>query len=171
MEQPNKSNSNPQAHLDFITGAVLFLICLWASVASIGYWKKMGGRFYASPGFMPILICSALGIMSLILMARSLKNSSFQERTGQLTRAFRQTLSSKTVHRATIGIGMFAVYVFGMLGKMPFWAASLLTLFAVLMFLRFDKTLLTACKLFLISALSIGGIILLFQVAFSVPMP
>jgi uncharacterized protein (DUF486 family) len=58
-----------------------------------------------------------------------------------------------------------------MLGKMPFWLASFLALSAVLIFVRFDKTLKTVLKMLLIAALCVAGIVLLFQYAFNVPMP
>ncbi len=174
MEQNHENKSTPvdsKAHLDFLTSIVLLLVCAGAIVTSLGYWKKLGGNFYASPGFMPVIICSALSFMAILLLLRSLKNSSVQQRVQQLGTAFGRTVRSSNVHRGAVGILVFAVYVFVLLGKLPFWLASLITLFAVLMFLQFDKKLLTAVKLLLIAGLSIAAIILLFQFAFSVPMP
>lgn len=174
MEDKNEIKTDEvknKAQLDFITSVVLLVVCVCAIIASIGYWRGVGGKFFASPGFMPIIISGALSLMAVMLMVSSLKDSSVKERVRQLCASFIATVRSRNVHRAAVGIAMFAVYVFAMLGRMPFWLASFITLFALLMFLLFDKKLKTAIKLLLVSSLSVAGIILLFQVAFSVPMP
>ncbi len=174
MEQQNQAktgSAGDKAHLDFLTSVVLLVVSISAAITSLGYWREIGGKFYASPGFMPIIICSALAFMALLMMVGSLKNSSVKERVAQLAAAFGRTVKSPVVHQAAIGIFIFAVYVFLLLGKIPFGPASFIGLFATMLFLKFEKKLRTILKLLLISALSIASIILLFQIVFSVPMP
>lgn len=158
-------------HLDFLTSIILFIISVSAIVISIGYWKRSGEVFYASPGFMPVIIASCLVLMSVILFTQSLRGSSVSERCAQLAMAIPAGLRSHKVWRAAGGLAVFAVYIFLLLGRLPFWLASFLVLAATLLYLNGKKELRTILKLLLIAAGSIAAIVLLFQVAFSVPMP
>ncbi len=160
-----------RAHLDFITSIILILVSVGVIITSIGYWKRQRVTFYESAGFMPVLIASGLLIMALRLLKESLAYDNVQNFVKRLGIAFGQTVRSNTVHRAIVGLAIFAVYVFVLLGRMPFWLASFLPLAAVLVFVRYDGTLKTALKMVLIAALCVAGIVGLFQFAFAVPMP
>ena len=120
---------------------------------------------------MPVLIAGGLLIMSLRLLREALKQDSAHSFISRLKVSFGQTVRSNTVHRAIIGLIIFGIYVFVLLGRMPFWLASFLPLAAVLVFVRYDGTLKTALKMILIAALCVAGIVGLFQFAFAVPMP
>ena len=175
LSEDNKHVAMPpdREHLDFLTSIILFIVCVVAIILSMGYWKKLGGAFYASPGFMPTIIAGALIIMAITLFVNSIKGSSISERCRQLGAAVPATLHSRGFWRAVIGLAIFAVYIFVLLGRLPFWLASFLVLLAILLYLNFEGKFQfkPVLKLILIAALSIGGIVLLFQVAFSVPMP
>lgn len=174
MDDLNKEMSGhieEKQHLDFLTSIVMLIVSISAIIASIGYWRQVGGKFYASPGFMPAMICGALVLMSLLMLKGSLKDSSIKIRIEQLKESFGLTVKSRTVLQATICTLIFAVYVFLLLGRLPFWLASFLGLFFTIVYLKFEKKLGTILKLLLISVLSIAGIVLLFQYIFSVPMP
>ncbi len=175
LSEDNKHVAMPpdREHLDFLTSILLFVVCVAAIILSMGYWKQLGGAFYASPGFMPTIISAFLLVMSVVLFFDSLKGSSISERCRQLGAAVPATLHSKVFWRAVIGLAIFAVYIFVLLGRLPFWLASFLVLLAILLYLNFEGKfqLKPVLRLVLIAALSVGGIVLLFQVAFSVPMP
>ncbi len=158
-------------HLDFLTSIVLFIICIAAIILSVGYWKASKAVFYASPGFMPIIIASGLALMSVIQFFGSLKGSSISERWAQVAYAIPAGLRSPKVWRAAGGLAIFAIYIFVLLGRLPFWLASFLALLASLLYLNWKKEVKTILKLAVIAALSIAGIVVLFQVIFSVPMP
>lgn len=160
-------------HLDFLTAIILLIVSVAAIILSLGYWRDLGGEFYASPGFMPTIIAAFLIVMAVTLLLQSVKGSSVAERCRQLGAALPRTLRSRTFWRAVIGLAIFAVYIFGMLGRLPFWLASFLVLFAILLYLNLEGKvqLKPVLKLLLIAVLSVAGIVLLFQVAFSVPMP
>lgn len=158
-------------HLDFLTAIILLVVSVAAIILSLGYWRDLGGEFYASPGFMPTIIAAFLLVMAAILFANSLKGSSVSERLSQLGAALPATLRSRTFWRAVVGLAIFAVYIFVLLGRLPFWLASLIVLLAILFYLNQPKGMKSIVTLALIGVLSVAGIILLFQVAFSVPMP
>lgn len=158
-------------HLDFVTAIVLLAVCVLVLVLSMGYWKKIGGEFYASPGFMPSVIAGGLAVMALTLLLNSLKGSSIQERCRQVRAALPATLQSGNFWRTILGLCIFAIYIYGMLGRLPFAIASLIVLEAVLFYLNRPKGTKNIIKIALIGILSVAGIVLLFQQVFSVPMP
>ena len=159
------------SHQDFLTSLILIGISIYVIITSLGYWQKQKVVFYESAGFVPILITSGLLLMSIRLMKQSLKQDSVKNYIVRIKKGTVETIKSNKVHRALVGLALFWVYVFLMLGKMPFWLASFLTLAAVLVFVRFDKKWQTSLKMIVIAALCVAGIVGLFQFAFSVPMP
>ena len=160
-----------RAHLDFLTATILILVSIAVIITSIGYWQRQRVTFYESAGFMPVLIAGGLLIMSVRLLREALNQDSVRHFIGRLKVSFGQTVRSNTVHRAIVGLVIFAIYVFALLGRLPFWLASFLSLAAVLVFVRYDGTLKTALKMIFIAALCVAGIVGLFQFAFAVPMP
>ena len=160
-----------RAHLDFLTATILILVSIAVIITSIGYWQRQRVTFYESAGFMPVLIAGGLLIMSVRLLREALNQDSVRHFISRLKVSFGQTVHSNTVHRAIVGLVIFAIYVFALLGRLPFWLASFLSLAAVLVFVRYDGTLKTALKMIFIAALCVAGIVGLFQFAFAVPMP
>lgn len=160
-----------RAHLDFLTATILILVSIAVIITSIGYWQRQRVTFYESAGFMPVLIAGGLLIMSVRLLREALNQDSVRHFISRLKVSFGQTVRSNTVHRAIVGLVIFAIYVFALLGRLPFWLASFLSLAAVLVFVRYDGTLKTALKMIFIAALCVAGIVGLFQFAFAVPMP
>jgi len=154
-------------HLDFITSLVLMLACVGVIIVAYGDHIKSRKAFYASPGFMPIIIAGSLFLLAVSLMRQSLKNSSVKERVTRVLGAIPRGAGSPRFKNSLIALGFFAVYIFALLRFLPFWLASLILLFVCFVYLKASK--LVFCVL--ISALSIGGIVLLFQIIFHVPMP
>ncbi|MDR2134655.1 MAG: tripartite tricarboxylate transporter TctB family protein [Treponema sp.] len=154
-------------HLDFISALVLMVLCVFSSVLALSYYVKSKKEFYASPGFMPMLIGVILFLLSLSLLVQSLKGSSLKERFGQAAAAFRRGTGSRRFFNSAAGLAIFGVYIYALLRFLPFWLASFIFLAAVFMYLRASGIV----KCVIIAALSIGGIVLLFQIAFRVPMP
>ena len=159
------------SHHDFLTSLILIAVSVYVIITSLGYWQKQKVAFYESAGFVPILITSGLLLMAFRLLRQSLKQDSVKNYIVRLKKGAIETVRSNTVHRALVGLALFWIYVFVLLGKMPFWLASFLTLSAVLIFVRFDKKWQTSLKMIVIAALCVAGIVGLFQFAFSVPMP
>jgi hypothetical protein len=154
-------------HLDFVTALVLMLVCVGSGSLAIRYYLKSKTEFYASPGFMPMIITGILFLLSVSLMAQSLKGGKAGDLFQKAMRAIPAGVKSKRFINSVIGLAMFAVYVFVFLKFLPFWLSSLILLFAVFAYLKAAKLWLCA----VISILAIGGIVLLFQIAFRVPMP
>ncbi|MDR1318637.1 MAG: tripartite tricarboxylate transporter TctB family protein [Treponema sp.] len=154
-------------HLDFAASVILMAVCVFALVLSWGYYLKSKAKFYASPGFMPIIIAGSLFIMALVLFLKSIKGSSVKQRFFQILEALPGGLKSKRFLNSLVALGMFGVYTYVLLPLLPFWLSSFIVLLASLLYLKAS----TVIKCIIIAAISIGGIVLLFQVAFRVPMP
>ena len=154
-------------HLDFITSIVLMLVCIVYSVMAYGYYVKSKSPFYASPGFMPIIIAVSLFLLSLSLMLQSLKNSSLKENIRRFLEAIPRGVKSIRFRQSIIGLAIFWVYIFVLMRFLPFWLSSLILVFSSFLFLKAAKPVKSA----IIAILSVGGIVLLFQFIFRVPMP
>jgi hypothetical protein len=154
-------------HLDFITSIVLMILSVATLPVSYGYFQKSRKAFYASPGFMPIIIAAALFLLGLSLMLQSLKDSSVKENLRRLIDAAPRGFRSLRFRNSVIGLGFFGVYIYILLRFLPFWLASLILLFVCFIFLKASGFV----KCVIISGLSVGGIVLIFQIVFRVPMP
>ena len=80
-------------------------------------------------------------------------------------------MQSRTFWKAVGGLAIFAVYVYVLLGKLSFGVASFIVLLATLLYTHIDGKVKTAVKMVIIALCAVVGIVLLFQYAFSVPMP
>jgi hypothetical protein len=154
-------------HLDFAASVILMGVCVCAVVLSWGYYLKSKAVFYASPGFMPIIIAGSLFIMALALFLKSIKGSSVKARFLQILEALPGGVKSKRFLNSLVALGLFGVYIYVLLPLLPFWLSSFIVLLASLLYLKAS----TVIKCIIIAAIGIGGIVLLFQVAFRVPMP
>ncbi|NBK25882.1 MAG: hypothetical protein EOM68_28190, partial [Spirochaetia bacterium] len=66
-----------------------------------------------------------------------------------------------------IGMLIMGLYAYFLIGLLPYWLSSVLFLIALMAFLRAAKL----WKIILISILSVGLVIVLFQVVFNVSLP
>jgi len=158
-------------HLDFIAGIILFIISVSGIGISIGYYHEQGKIFYASAGFMPIIICSVLAVLSLLLFIGSLKETSVKEHIKRLGVSAKETIKSRLFRRSLFGLVLIGIYVFLLLPILEFVISSFIVLVAILIFAKGEKTIWGNVKLIIIGALAIGFIYLLFKVAFRVPLP
>ena len=169
-ESPRDSDATEpkgMEHLDFITSLVLMVVSIITSIVSFGYYEKSRKAFYASPGFMPIIIAGALFFLALSLMLQSTRKNSVKEIFSRIREAASRGFKSLRFRNSVIGLGFFGIYIYVLLRFLPFWLASFLLLFVCFVFLKASSLV----KCIIISALSSGGIVLLFQMVFRVPMP
>lgn len=159
------------AHLDFLTAVILIVVSVAVAVTSLAYWQKQRVVFYESAGFMPMIIAAGLFVMALRLLKESLKHDQVKNFIVRLKAGAVLTAKSGQVHRALVGLIVFAIYVFILLGRLEFWLASFIALAAVLVYVRYDGRWQTVLKMLMIAALCVAGIVGLFQYAFEVPMP
>ena len=154
-------------HLDFITSIILMIVCIMVAYTSYGYYVKSKVIFYASPGFMPIVFAGALFVLSLALMAKSLKKASAKDCIRRVLDAIPRGIKNDEFKNVMKAVLIFALYVFVLIRFIPFWVASYIVLLACFIMLKAS----TLIKSMIIALLSLGCIFLIFQVIFHVPMP
>ena len=158
--------------IDLIAGVVTFGVSIYVMIISITFWKEdFVDVFYYSAGLMPMMIGACLFIFSTIYIIRTLKEHSLKECLLDIKNFSIEFVKNKNVHKALIGLVIFWIYIFLMLGKMPFWLATFITLSALLLFINWKKSIKKILILLLISASATFAIILIFQIIFKVPMP
>lgn len=158
--------------IDLIAGVVTFAVSIYVMIKSITFWKEdFVDVFYYSAGLMPMMIGISLFIFSALYIRRTLKEHPLKECLLDIKKFSIEFVKSKDVHKALIGLVIFWIYIFLMLGKMPFWLATFVTLSALLLFINWKKSVKQILKLLLISGVSTFMIILIFQIIFKVPMP
>ena len=165
-----------QGHLDFLTSLILIVVCIVIMVTCQGYYQQQLSRrivssFYESTGFMPTVFAAFLMVMALIQLIGSLRRASVKSYALQLVHSAKATVVSPRFWKAVGGLVIFAIYVYGLLGRLSFGVASFLVLFATLMYTHPEKNWKTWLKMGVIALCASAGIVLLFQYAFSVPMP
>ena len=159
--------SGSMEHLDFITSIVLMLVCAGVAFTAYGYYVKSGKAFYASPGFMPIIISGSLFLLAVSLMRQSLKKASVMEHFRRIFGAIPGGVKGDRFKNTMVALLIFGIYIFLLMRFLPFWLASLILVFTCFIYLKAAKPIISA----VISILSVGGIVLLFQIIFHVPMP
>ena len=158
--------------IDLIAGVVTFAVSIYVMINSITFWKEdFVDVFYYSSGLMPMMIGACLFIFSALYIRRTLKEHSLKECLKDIKNFSIEFVKSKNVHKALVGIAIFWIYIFLMLGRMPFWLATFITLSALLLFINWQKSFKKIIILLLISAVATFMIILVFQIIFKVPMP
>ena len=171
MEQ---KQTRPQTRygIDFIAGVVTFAVSIYVMIKSITFWKEdFVDVFYYSSGLMPMMIGICLFIFSALYIRRTVKEHTLKGCLVDIKNFSIEFVKSKNVHKALVGLVIFWIYIFLMLGKMPFWLATFITLSALLLFITWEKSAKKIIKLLVISGVGTFMIIFVFQIMFKVPMP
>jgi hypothetical protein len=125
-----------------------------------------------SPGLLPVILGIALIVLSLLLLIKSLipengQGVALSEQLATLAAWFPTLFRNKDIINMTAGVAIMAIYVFGLVKNLPYWAASLIFLLGMFFFLRIGKW----GKVIVLSLASVGGVLLLFQVIFRAALP
>lgn len=167
-----KKRPETRCGLDILASVIIFAVSVYVIIMSFVYWKDdYVDEFYYSSGLMPFIIGSALLLMSIIYFYRTVKEHSFSVCIKDLKNFSLEFIKSKSVHKSLVILVMFFIYIYFMVGKLPFAIATFIALSAILIFVNFEKSWKRILKMVVISACATGAIILVFQVIFKVPMP
>lgn len=172
MGDQKQTDPKSRFGMDLVAGVIVLAVSVYVMCKSITFWKEdFVDVFYYSSGLMPMIIGICLFIFSVIYIRRTLKEHPFKECLFDIKTFCAEFVKSKNVHKALIGIAIFWVYIFIMLGRLPFWIATFIALSTLLIFINWEKSFGKIAKLLLISACATFAIILVFQIIFNVPMP
>jgi uncharacterized membrane protein len=164
---------------DFFFSFVLIALGIYCVIEGMRIYRVAAAapynitEFTISPAFLPVVLGVSLVLCSLALCIQSLKagGKSLQENWHTYWMMAKKGLAPALRHRDTVslvvGLAIIAVYTFLLLGRLPFWAASLLFLVPLMVYLRAAKP----WKILVVSCVGIGLVYLLFQVAFKTSLP
>lgn len=158
---------------DFNISLVLMALGLYTTIEGIRMYRKAARppynieQFSISPGFLPTILGALLLILSIALFINSIKGCGFRSQVSSLYVWSKQAIHNTDIRLMGIGMLIMGLYAYLLIGLLPYWISSILFLIALMMFLRATKL----WKIILISILSVGLVIVLFQVVFNVSLP
>ena len=161
---------------DFIFSIILILLGSYVIIEGMNIYHKAAEKpykitqFSVSPGFLPVLLGIALVITSVILLVQSFRGEKFSEalscRKTEFTEWAKSAFDSNVLNMA-IGVVMMFFYTFFLMEWLPFWAASVIFLVAMFLFLRIGK----AWKAVVLAVLVVALIVVLFKYGFGAALP
>lgn len=161
---------------DFIFSIILILLGSYVIVEGMNIYHKAAEKpykitqFSVSPGFLPVLLGIALVITSFILLVQSFKGEKFSAALANRKSEFSEwtkTAFNSNVLNMAIGCIMMFIYTFFLMEWLPFWAASVIFLLAMFVFLKIGKV----WKSVVLSILVVALIVLLFKYGFGAALP
>lgn len=156
-----------EPRLNFISSTVLTLVAVAILVGSVGIYTRADEPLHASPALMPGLLGAALLVSSLLLLRQSLQQDGVRIRLSEARDWFVAVARNPDTRTTVVGLLLMAIYTFVLVHVLQFWAASLIFAVAMLLFLR-------AARWYWVLAIAggtVGAIVLLFSVAFNIPLP
>lgn len=174
MQEPEAPAADERmARVDLIAATIF--IALGAAVAYLSWimprLENRGVHLLTVPGLVPGMLGLLLAICGLIVLVRALRSARMP------WRAFLAGLAGNESLRASVVALLALVYTLGLVGRLPFWAAT--ALFVLVFILIFEVYLTDAPKPLLKSlpwaaGISVGtaiAVTLVFERAFLVRLP
>jgi putative tricarboxylic transport membrane protein len=161
---------------DFVTALILVAFAtamLWASLAMPRYQERNIDPLSA-PGIVPGFLAVVILILALLLLIRSVRRGGHRLATGDGTA--RAALVAPATRRMLACLALGLVYAIGLVGAMPFWAATFL--FVTVFIVAFEWQLVAPARRWLMlataalqGALISAAVTLVFQELFLVSLP
>jgi putative tricarboxylic transport membrane protein len=152
---------------DLIVAAVFlaFAVAVLAAAASMPTFTDQGTPLYVAPGVVPAFHAIVLAILSIILAVRAILRGALHP----------VSVGAPAQNLARIGLAAALALVFavGLVGRLPFWLAAALFIFAFIMAFEFRGGQLPR-KATIAAAIGCAtgiGISLLFERVFLIRMP
>lgn len=161
---------------DFVFSVILILVGVYVTVEGMNIYHKASEKpykitqFFVSPGFLPVILGGALILTSIILLVQSFKGEKFSEALAARKTEFTEwtkTAFNANVLNMVIGCVMMFIYTFFLMEWLPFWAASVIFLVAMFIFLKIGKV----WKSVVLAVLVVALIVLLFKYGFGAALP
>jgi hypothetical protein len=166
-------DEKPSPFADLLTGVAWFAV---ATAVIIGAWhmdrlERLSATIYTAPGLVPGLLGAAIGLMSIILIARAL-------RAGALAQAEFPRVEALAHWRLIAALVFGLIFALALVGRgLPFWLAAAIYITAMVFTFQFadrrrDKQLVRGGAVALVYGVIAGlAIHYLFQDLFLVRLP
>lgn len=163
---------------DFMFSFVLIALGIYVVIEGMKIFRFAAGNpyriteFTVSPAFLPVILGYALIFCSVLLFFQSLKTGqrkvdALKTHINNIKTMFLPIFKDVDILSMAGGLVFIAIYTFVLLGRLPFWLASLIFLMAIMFYLKAGKW----WKIVIVSVSAIALILLLFVVGFNAAMP
>lgn len=159
---------NVRKHLfgDLVVGIALILFGIITAVVSLK--MKIFKTFLDAPGLFPLMLGCLFVVLGLMLLVPSLRDGAVGEAKKSLGKqAILEFARDDKTIRTLILIAFMVIYIFVLIGRIPFTLASWLYLMATMLYLKSTKI----WKIILISTLASVLISVAFRYGFRIPLP
>lgn len=153
--------------LNFISSLILTALSIVILVGSFNIYARSSEPLHSSPGLMPGMLGIALLLCSVLLFRQSIVDDGLRKRSAEAKAWLVALVKHPDTRSTVVGLALMAIYTFVLIHVFQFWVASLIFAIAMLAFLRSTKWY----WILVISGATVGGIVLLFDVVFNVPLP
>jgi len=159
------------AKLDAIVAVLMMALGIIAVIeaAKMPIAKTFGAAWYTSPGLMPIVFGYALIVMSAVMLIKScvISKGICKEDVVRAIAYFK----TKTFFRLLLAAFLLTVYIFVLLGNMPYMLATFLYLFVTMFLFRTETTSKHIVIMLLVSAAVAIGLGYGFKELARIPLP
>ena len=173
---PENGSNNTLRKADIISSIVIFIFGLYVLAHGIymSFYAVTGTKvWYYSPGMYPIVLGSALMVLSVLLF---LKNYAFSRHSDDNSMNGPESFEGfwGGVHRSTavlrllISIIIFAVYIFVLFGNLPFILATFIYLSVTITVFRQNKF--AIWKIIIVALFTSVTVYFLFGIIAAVPL-
>lgn len=163
-----------RARADLLTGIVLALLGLYVFYEAYNMPRLEVRRIHPAtiPGLVPMILGAGLAFLGTLLALRSWRMDAPDG-----WRGLAALFGTMVAARVMAGLLLVLVFTLGLIGSLPFWAASMIFIAAFILtfeLLLTDAPIPTATSLFWAAATAVvcgGGIYYLFATVFLVRLP
>lgn len=159
---------------DFIFSFVLLALGIYETAEGFHIYFQAASspynitEFRISPAFLPVVLGIALMFCSILLCRQALKGGDGAKAYwNQFVAVLKSIPKNKNVLSMVGGTVIVFIYSFILVGWIPYWAATLIFLMGLMLFLQATKP----WKVVIVSLVVVGLILLLFKVAFRAALP
>lgn len=171
---PEEDGQGMRARADLLTSIVLIVVGLFLFYESYSMPRLEARNIHplTIPGLVPMILSFALTLLGVLLAYRSWRIHA----PNGWSELF-ALLGSMQAARVAAGMGLVLIFVFGLIGNMPFWAASMIFIVAMVLTMEvvltrepvpFVRSVFWAVATAVVCG---GGIYYLFAVIFLVRLP
>ena len=135
---------------DFVFSFFLTALGIYFSIEGYAIYRRVAGppyrieKFSLSPGFLPFVLGLALIFFSILLFFSTMKGeknfgTTFVNRWKETGKWYADAVRNKEYLFTIGGIIIMMIYTYLLLDILPFWAASIIFLVAIYLYLRAGK--------------------------------